>query len=248
MPQISIIDKVRAILNKQPLTQSIDDSIKWYRTKIRELSGYGGDPHYSRGSALRTELLNDTKRGKTFPFQGFMYLFVYDPKLKKTLPYYDKFPLVFPIQFYDDGFLGINLHYLGYRSRLLLFNELATLANKPQTNSRARLVMAYKALRGMARFKAFKPCIKRYLDKHIISNFIKIDAPDWETAIFLPVENFAKKPKIFVWSDSEAIISGAQSGPTVNTSGLPKDSKRTSTKSKVVQSESVSTNGLPKNS
>jgi hypothetical protein len=165
-----------------------------------------------------------------------MYLFVYDPKLKKKLPYYDKFPLVFPIQLYDDGFLGINLHYLGYRSRLLLFNELMTLANKAPNNPQARLVMAYRSLRSMARFKAFKPCLKRYLNKHVMSNFIKIEAPDWETSIFLPVENFYKKSKTFVWDDSEGIIAGKQKAPT----GLPKDSQRTSTKAKVAPS-----NGSP---
>lgn len=238
MPQISILDKVREKLKSQPVAKSVDDSIKWFRNQIRILSGYGEDPHYYRGSALRTELLNDTKRTKKITFQGFMYLFVYDPKLKKTLPYYDKFPLVFPIQFYTDGFLGINLHYLGYKSRLMLFNELLTVINKPQTDPRARLALAYRSLRSMARFKSFKPCLKRYLDKHVMSNYIKIEAPDWETALFLPVENFSKKGKTFVWSDSEAIIAGTQKGPSTN--GLPKGTPTTSTKAKVAPK-----NGLP---
>jgi hypothetical protein len=172
-----------------------------------------------------------------------MYLFVYDPKTKAKLPYYDKFPLVFPIQFYDDGFLGINLHYLGYRSRLLLFSELMTLLNKPQTDPRARVIMAYKSLRSMARFKAFKPCLKRYLSDHIRSNFIKIEAPDWMTALFLPVENFAKKGKTFVWADSESKIS--RSGSSISTNGLPKGTPVTPTKTKPISPSGVNTNGLP---
>ena len=28
---------------------------------------------------------------------GNMYMFIYDPKHKETLPYYDRFPLIFPI-------------------------------------------------------------------------------------------------------------------------------------------------------
>jgi hypothetical protein len=52
---------------------------------------------------------------------GKMYSFVYDPKTKEQLPYYDIYPLVFPIEYYNDGFLGINLHYLPpvLRARLM---------------------------------------------------------------------------------------------------------------------------------
>jgi hypothetical protein len=238
VPQTSIFDKVRAKLKKQPLPKNMEESIKWYKNQIRILSGYSGDSHYSRGSGLRTELLADGKRAKEYFYQGSMYLFVYDPKLKRTLPYYDKFPLVFPIQFYHDGFLGINLHYLGYSSRMMLFHNLLTLIDKPQMDHRAKIMVAYRALKSMTRFAAFKPCLKRYLSKHILTHAVKIDAPDWETALFLPVENFSKRPKTFVWSDSEAIISGAQRGPSTN--GLPKGTPTTSTKVKVTNQ-----NGLP---
>lgn len=222
MPQLSILDKVRKKLKTQPLNKSIEESIRWYRKQVRQLSGYSDDPHYSRGSGLRTDLLKDSSRSRTNYFPGMMYLFVYDPKLKKTLPYYDKFPLVFFIGPCEDGtWLGINLHYLGYRQRLLLFNELSTLANNRLTNPQAKLILAYQMLKGMARFKAFKPCLHKYLPGHIVSRLIKIDAPDWETALFLPVENFSKKGKTFVWRESDEIIEGTLKRPS---NGLPKDS------------------------
>jgi hypothetical protein len=52
---------------------------------------------------------------------GRMYMFFYDPKTKDTLPYYDRFPLIFIMEKYKDGFLGMNLHYLPlvYRARLM---------------------------------------------------------------------------------------------------------------------------------
>ena len=39
---------------------------------------------------------------------GKMYVFFYDPKTKATLPYYDRFPLVFPFSRTEDGFIGLD--------------------------------------------------------------------------------------------------------------------------------------------
>jgi hypothetical protein len=241
---VTILDRVREKLKSQPTHKSVDDSIKWFRNQIRKLSGVKIDSHFSRGSELRKELMTDERRAKKSFTQGMMYLFVYDPKFKKTLPYYDRFPLVFPIQFYNDGFLGINLHYLDYRSRLLLFRELETLNTRKHGDVRGKIIVAYKMLSRLSRFKSFKPCLHRYLTKHIMSQPVLIEEPDWETALFLPVENFAKRGKTHVWKESEAIISGELSGPT----GLPKGAHKTSTRVSPIGSESVSNNGLPKGS
>ncbi len=40
---------------------------------------------------------------------GHLYMFVYDPKTKAELPYYDRFPLVFPFRKTPDGFIGLNM-------------------------------------------------------------------------------------------------------------------------------------------
>ena len=50
-------------------------------------------------------------------------MFFYDPKFKKTLPYYDTFPLVLPLETYNDGFLGINMHYLPIPLRVNLLDQ-----------------------------------------------------------------------------------------------------------------------------
>ena len=65
---------------------------------------------------------------------GRMYAFFYDPKHKKTLPYYDRFPLIFPIGPADKGFLGINLHYLPYVLRAKLMDELYSLSTNKTYN------------------------------------------------------------------------------------------------------------------
>ena len=81
----------------------------WYRNRIKEL----GTP--SVPELLRTGQLNRT------PAFGSLNMFVYSPKGRNKLPYYDTFPLVLPLKRYKDGFLGLNFHYLPYamRARLL---------------------------------------------------------------------------------------------------------------------------------
>ena len=48
----------------------------------------------------------DKHRNQLMP--GYMDAFYYDPKHKATLPYYDKFPLIFPLSVGKDFFIGIN--------------------------------------------------------------------------------------------------------------------------------------------
>ena len=57
-------------------------------------------------------------------FDGLLNMFFYDPKMKKKLPYYDRFPLILPIEQYSDGFLGINFHYLSMPIRIRLLDRV----------------------------------------------------------------------------------------------------------------------------
>ena len=137
---------------------------------------------------------------------GRMYAFFYDPKHKKTLPYYDRFPLIFPIGPADKGFLGINLHYLPYVLRAKLMDELYSLSTNKTYNEKTKLRLSYDILNGAAKFKYFKPCIKHYLKTHVQSRFLEVGADKWDIALFLPVEKFAKKGKQAVWSDSRRMV------------------------------------------
>ena len=59
---------------------------------------------------------------------GNMYQFMYDPKHKATLPYYDRLPLIFPINKAKGGFLGIKFHYLQLPLRAKLMDALYDVA------------------------------------------------------------------------------------------------------------------------
>ena len=133
---------------------------------------------------------------------GNMYLFEYGPKLKKKLPYYDEYPLVFPIKALSDGFLGINLHYLPHRLRARLMDSLYGLLRNDKMDESTRLRISYDILKSAARYKYFKPCVKRYLNENVKSRFLKVEPNEWDIAIFLPLERFQKAPEKTIWTES----------------------------------------------
>ena len=138
---------------------------------------------------------------------GRMYFFMYNPKHKDTLPYYDMFPLVLPIQKESDGFLGINFHYLHPTDRAILMDEIKIFVNDRTLSDIARIKLKYDMLRGFTRFKRAKPALKRYLTTYMKSQFIPVTPDEWAPAIFLPVEKFRKRNKQAVWSESKKIFS-----------------------------------------
>lgn len=136
-----------------------------------------------------------------------MIMFFYDAKHKETLPYWDQFPLIFPIEMYDDGFLGINLHYLPPLLRAKLMNALYTVA-VTKKDKILKLKISYQILASAMNFSPFKPCVKRYLKGHIKSRFFYVEPTEWDMALFLPTQRFVGASDAKVWSDSRKIIKG----------------------------------------
>ena len=155
-------------------------------------------------SALKIDAAQQgTLTGRLIP--GRMYFFMYNPKHKATLPYYDLFPLVLPIQKFSDGFLGINFHYLYPKDRAHLLDEIKVFVNDKTLSEKARIRVSYDMLRGFTRFKRAKPCLKRYLTTYMKSQFIPVTPDEWGPALFLPVEQFRKRNKMAVWQESKEI-------------------------------------------
>ncbi len=136
---------------------------------------------------------------------GSMYFFEYDPKHKATLPYYDRFPLIFPINKVKGGILGMNMHYLPPKMRAQLMDALYTVASDKSYDENTVLNINYKLLQSASNFRFFKPTVKMYLAKQVRSKFIKIAASEWDTALFLPVQSFQKQSQGTVWADSRRI-------------------------------------------
>lgn len=157
-------------------------SVDWFMGKARSASGY------------RRNIVNNEERARNRTFIGKMYFFYYDPKYKDKLPVYDRFPLVFPIERYSDGFLGLNLHYLGPGERQLLLDRLMDYTTNNKYNETTKLRLSYDLLSSTRKLNSLmRPCIKRYLYGHVRSKFIEITANEWVNAINLPVQMFVTK-------------------------------------------------------
>lgn len=137
---------------------------------------------------------------------GRLYSFFYDPKHKATLPYYDRFPLIFMMEMYSDGFLGMNLHYLPpiYRARLM--DALYAIEIKDNMRESKKLKMSYQLMKTAGKFRYYSPCVKRYLTQHVKSRFLYVPYEQWDVAIMLPTERFSKKGKSTVWNESKQQI------------------------------------------
>lgn len=138
---------------------------------------------------------------------GNLYMFIYEAKHKETLPYWDRFPLVFPYEKTKTGFMGLNMHYLPYQLRVQLLDRLMQFTNNKRMDASTKLKYSWALIGGVSKFKAAEPCIKQYLDSQVRSSFKLIPAQDWATAMLLPVESFVGANKNKVWQDSKRAIS-----------------------------------------
>ena len=178
--------------------QSVIDAAKgrprstdWFKDKIKEFGQPGA-----------MDLIRDGKQART-PFFGRLNMFFYDPKFKKTLPYYDRFPLVLPLESYPDGFLGINFHYLPINLRIRLLDRMVDFSNNTKFDESTTLDVDYSGVKGI---RLVKPTLHRYLAGRVKTNFRRIDADEFTVATLLPVQRFAKASASQVYSDSRKML------------------------------------------
>ena len=144
-------------------------STQWFRDKIKEF-----------GTPTSANLIKDGKRTTT-PTFGLLNMFVYDPKGKKELPYYDTFPLVLPIEEYNNGFLGINLHYLSMPMRIRLLDRLVDYSNNDKFDKSTNLNVDYSRLKNTYSIDLFYTMwkqgdmLKRLGDKEKITHSLIYD-------------------------------------------------------------------------
>jgi len=160
-------------------------SQKWFAEKLRELTGRPRISSMDMLAMHQSQLV-------TSVLPGSMYSFVYDPKTKNKLPYYDKFPLVLPFNKDPTSFIGLNMHYLKPMDRIRLLNDLMSLVKNDRYGNPEKLRMSWAYLNNASKSPHIATCVKRYLNGHVKSRFIKINPEDWALSCMLPTENWAK--------------------------------------------------------
>lgn len=173
-------------------------STKWLRRKAQEL-----------GKSVKPgQLLGDSRRNSQELKIGSMFFMNYDPKHKKTLPYYDRYPLFLLVDYTKDGFFGLNLHYLPMTQRAILMDALYSYLTNTKFNENTRLKISYALLKGSSKLAGYAPCFKRYLYGHIRQGPVFIHPVEWSLSMFVPLERFIKASTAKVYSDSRKIMQG----------------------------------------
>ena len=149
-------------------------SYDWYKKKVQSMTTPSARTLISQGKA--------TIR----PKYGVMNLFGYDPKHKATLPYYDIFPLIFPLEPARGGFIGLNFHYLPFGARVAFLRSLADTTNNKKFDKSTRYRINWRNNLYM------RKTAKHYLFSQVRSSFLNITADEMAIAIFLPVARFKK--------------------------------------------------------
>lgn len=176
-----------------------EKSARWYIYAVnkfaKDLKSYGAVSKSDLG-----ELTSELRPGN-------MYMYVYDPKYKDKLPYYDRFPLCLPFESSNKGFTGLNLHYLAPMMRARLLGSLMDFSSKP-LDSDSKFQLSWELLNNFSRFPGVQPTVKKYLYGHVKSRFLRVDPQHWQAAIFLPTQKFVGASDRKVYTESKGIVNG----------------------------------------
>lgn len=194
----NLFNKLELEAFKAGITPRTQESREWFRKRVQSLRTV------NRNALMKEDPLELKNR----EIIGAMFHFFYDPKHKKTLPYYDSFPLVIVLGPAEGGFLGLNLHYLPPTLRAKFLDALLDVTSNKRYDETTKFRVTYNLLQRAATMKYYKACIKHYLNDHVRSRFALVPAPEWEIATFLPTADFQKASNSQVYADSRRKING----------------------------------------
>ena len=186
----SLFDKLESEAFRKGLQARSKEAEAWFAKNVKKLGKLGPN------------VLKDDRLKKTKIRAGDMVMYTYDPKLKKTLPYYDTFPLAIIVGKAPGGFHALNLHYLPPKVRAIFLDKLNDVTNNQKFDDSTKFKLTYKLLKATANYKYFAPCYKHYLTPNVTSNVMKVNSSEWNIAIFLQTAAFRKKSQRYVWGKS----------------------------------------------
>ena len=187
--------KVLTQFGRSGIRLSDDKATRWLATNLSKIKT--GMKQSSFIDSSRTI----TRRNQLIP--GRMVFYAYDPKTKDDLDFWDDFPVVIILHPKPRGFLGLNLHYLPPQVRATFLNALLKYVDDPNwsayNNYSALIEVTYPLLKFTKKLSKYRPCIKRYLYKHIVSDIAFIQSAEWKTVPFFPLDSFQGASREEVW-------------------------------------------------
>lgn len=204
--QIKFIREVEEISKQELGTKLSNKHIRTYRTIIDNLF-VGGlfNTDVATINFLRDKVRSPGSRdGRLLPKKvvvGMFYTFMYDPKYKKELEYYDRLPLVLVLKLHKNGFTGLNLHLIDMNSR----SEILELMRMYQRGIRYRthLKIVWEIIKKVDRFRMGRPCIRRYINDHIFTKLTRVPVDDWEIMLLIKSPRFAGQTSEKVHKDNK---------------------------------------------
>ena len=130
-----LLDRIKESLAKEGIEPRTATARDWLKAKIQNLS------------VDANTLMQDKNSLKDSTIIGKMYFYYYDPKTKEKLQYYDRFPLVIPVEEYKDGFLGLNLHYIHPKNRVILLDKLSETLSNNMYDEKTKFRVSYNFLK-----------------------------------------------------------------------------------------------------
>ena len=179
---------------KNQIGYSTQASVDWFRLAAERLRISG------RNSVKDGILQNKDNNLVTSIEIGKLYYFQYDALHKDTLPYWDRYPLIFVLNRDRDGFLGLNMHYLRPDLRIAFFNKLQQFASDKRLNPRAKLAVTYRMISDFSQFPEVQHCIKRYLWGHVKTRWMEVPPDSWRNVVMLPLQSFTGQQASQVWA------------------------------------------------
>lgn len=191
----NLFQKVEFEAFRAGITPRTRESRDWFRKRVQNIK-------VNRRNLLDADMIEKRPRSEV----GSMFMFFYDAKMRETLPYWDAFPLVIAVKPAENGFYGMNLHYLPIPLRAKFLDNLMEITNNKKYDESTTFQVSYEYLKSASKMRYFKPCFKRYLTTQIEGQLSYIPPPEWEIATFLPMAQWQKSGQSAAYRDSRRMI------------------------------------------
>lgn len=205
-------DMNHALIEETKKSGSSRGATEWFMDAIKSGQIELPNNHDVTVSLLSNHKNIASKRYMELP--GRMFAFMYHPKTRSVLQYYDITPLIItlPTESTDrsGNILGINLHYLDPDLRAELIDRLLHLSSprmgeKDPPKGVGYFRVNYDLIKTI-RFVFGMACIRSYDPGKIIGRPVMIPSNQWGNAVALPCENFIKAKGRRVWVETRVKI------------------------------------------